>query len=121
MGGYFLSDLGDMIRTYVCPVDENEADISRITIREDYLQAVIDGYLSQMGDLLTEFECQHIYFSGEVMIYMQSLRFLTDYLNNDKYYKVSYDNHNYVRACNQLCLLQQLQKYISDNNISSSN
>jgi len=118
MGGYFISDLGDMIRTYICPVDENESDFNQIHIREDYLQAVIDGYLSSVS--LTEFEKEHLYFSGEVMIYMQALRFLTDYINDDKYYKISYDNHNYVRACNQLCLLQHLQKYISDNNISSS-
>lgn len=114
MGGFFISDLGDMIRTYCSPVDENEADLNKIYIREDYLQAVIDGYLIAMGDSLTEFEINHAYFSGEVLIYMQSLRFLTDYLNDDKYYKVSYENHNYIRACNQLCLLQHLQNYIKD-------
>jgi hypothetical protein len=112
MAGYFISDLGDMIRTYVCAVDENEADLDKINIKEDYLQALIDGYLKSMGDSLTEFEKDHIFFSGEVLLYMQSLRFLTDYLHDDKYYKISYDNHNYVRARNQLCLLQHLQSYI---------
>lgn len=49
MPGYFISDLGDIIRTYVSPVGEEEADFSKIEIRDEYFYAVVDGYMKYMG------------------------------------------------------------------------
>jgi Ser/Thr protein kinase RdoA (MazF antagonist) len=108
MPGYFISDVGDMFRTYVCPVTEEEKDISKITIREDYFKAVVDGYLSQMKNELSVIEKEHIVYAGKFMLYMQAVRFLTDYLNNDVYYGAKYDGHNLVRANNQIALLEAL-------------
>ncbi len=109
MPGYFISDVGDMIRTYVCPVSEEENDLDKIVIREDFLSAVAEGYLSAMKPYLSSFEQEHFYFSGEVLIYMQALRFLADYLNCDVYYGSRYLNQNLVRAKNQLKLLEQFR------------
>ncbi len=112
MPGFFLSDIGDMIRTYVCPVSEEEKDLNKITIRKPFLEAIRNGYLNTMDDALTSFEKDHFYFSGEVLIYMQALRFLTDHLNNDVYYGSRYPGHNYVRAVNQIRLLEVFQSVL---------
>ncbi|MDF2193425.1 aminoglycoside phosphotransferase family protein [Paraflavitalea sp. CAU 1676] len=108
MPGYFISDVGDMMRTYLCPVNEEETDLSLITVREDYFQAIVAGYLSAMQPLLSREEKQHFVYAGKFLIYMQALRFLTDYLNNDVYYKARHPRHNADRAENQAALLQQL-------------
>ena len=112
MPGYFLSDVGDMIRTYVCPVSEEEADLNAIFVRSDFLQSIQDGYLRGIGDMLSHFEIDHFFLSGEVLIYMQAIRFLTDYINNDVYYGRKYPTHNLVRARNQMRLLQAYQSTI---------
>ena len=109
MPGYFISDVGDMIRTYVCPVSEEEQDLNKINIRADFLKAIQDGYFSEMENQLNNFEKDHFYFAGEFLIYMQAIRFLTDYLNNDIYYGCKYEKHNLIRAQNQIILLQQYQ------------
>ncbi len=110
MPGKIISDLGDMVRTYVCPVSEEEQDCDRIIIREDYYEALMDGYLSEIGPSLTKIEREQLFFAGQFMIYMQGIRFLTDFLNGDIYYPIKYPEHNYNRAKNQLTLLERLQE-----------
>ena len=97
-----------MIRTYVSPVDENEKDISKISVREDYFTALADGYLNEMHNELSEEELNHFVYAGKFLIYMQALRFLSDYLNNDVYYGSAYEGHNFYRAANQVQLLKLL-------------
>jgi Ser/Thr protein kinase RdoA (MazF antagonist) len=109
MPGYFISDVGDMIRTYLSPVSEEENDFSKIDIRTDFFEALAKGYISQMKDELTKDELHHFVYAGNFMIYMQALRFLTDYINNDVYYGSKYKGHNLVRAGNQFTLLQKIQ------------
>jgi Ser/Thr protein kinase RdoA (MazF antagonist) len=116
MPGYFISDVGDMIRTYVCPVSEEENDLSKIIVRKEYLQAIQAGYFSHMQQHLTAFEQAHFFFAGEVLIYMQALRFCTDYLQNDAYYPIKYPRHNLVRANNQMQLLLALQQNLASGN-----
>lgn len=108
MPGYFISDVGDMLRTYLSPVSEEEKDFSLIEIREEYYYAIREGYLSEMGGKLSPIEKEHFFYAGKFMIFMQALRFLTDYFNNDVYYGAKYENHNLIRANNQLTLLQRL-------------
>ena len=110
MPGYFLSDVGDMMRTYLCPVNEESTEWDAIVVREEYYTAIVDGYCSQMGGLLTDEEKTHFFDAGCCMIYMQALRFLTDYLNGDVYYGARYPLHNLMRAKHQTILLQQLIK-----------
>jgi Ser/Thr protein kinase RdoA (MazF antagonist) len=108
MPGYFISDVGDMLRTYLSPVSEEEADYSKIEIREDYFQAILEGYISEMKDELSDEEKSYFVYAGKFMIYMQALRFITDYFNNDSYYGSKYEGQNLVRANNQLVLLKIL-------------
>lgn len=110
MPGYFISDVGDMMRTYLSPVSEETADFSKIEIREDYFRAIATGYLGEMAGDLTPEEKVEFVFAGKFMIYMQALRFLTDYINNDVYYGAQYEGHNLVRAINQIVLLQRLEE-----------
>lgn len=110
MPGYFISDLGDMIRTFTCTANEEATDVDTVTIREDFFEAIINGYLSEMKDILTDSEKTLLVYAGEFMIYMQCLRFATDYLDNDRYYGAKYPEHNLNRALNQMKLLQELIK-----------
>jgi len=108
MPGYFISDVGDMLRTYLSPANEEEKDFSKIEIRDDYYSAIWKGYMSEMKNELNPAEKNHFLYSGKFIIYMQALRFLTDHLNNDIYYGAKYDGQNFVRAGNQMALLQRL-------------
>ena len=110
MQGYFISDIGDMMRTYLSPVNEEIKDFSKIEIRENYFKSIWDGYMSEMKDELNPEERRHFIYSGKFMIYMQAIRFLTDHLNNDTYYGAKYEGQNFVRAGNQVTLLQRLME-----------
>ncbi|MFT4024739.1 MAG: aminoglycoside phosphotransferase family protein [Flavihumibacter sp.] len=110
MPGYFFSDVGDMLRTYLSPVSEEEKDYSKISIRVPIFEAIVKGYFQEMHNELTTAEKEHFIFAGKIMIYMQAIRFLTDYINNDVYYGAKYPNHNFVRAGNQLQLLRKLNE-----------
>lgn len=108
MPGYFISDVGDMMRTYLSPANEEEKDFSKIKIREEYFKSIWDGYMSEMKNELNHEERRHFIYAGKFMIYMQAIRFLTDHLNNDTYYGAKYEGHNFIRAGNQIVLLQRL-------------
>ncbi len=108
MPGYFISDVGDMMRTYLSPITEEETDFTKIEVRDEFYQAIVQGYFSEMEDVLSQTEKQQFFYAGKFMIYMQALRFLTDHLNNDVYYGAKYENHNFIRAQNQSILLKRL-------------
>lgn len=108
MPGYFISDVGDMMRTYLSPVSEEEDDFSKIKVREDIYKAVVAGYYAEMKNELTDAEKVYFFYAGKFMIYMQALRFFTDHLNNDVYYGARYEAHNFIRAQNPIVLLEKL-------------
>ncbi|HZZ74560.1 MAG TPA: aminoglycoside phosphotransferase family protein, partial [Puia sp.] len=117
MPGYYISDVGDMLRTYLCPVSEEEHDFQKIHIREEYFREIAKGYFSEMQQKLSESEKLHFVYAGKFAIYMQALRFLTDYINNDIYYSIKYSEHNLVRAKNQIALLK---KYLEKEELLNS-
>jgi hypothetical protein len=108
MPGYFISDVGDMMRTYLSPSTEEETDFSTIKIREDVYAAIVNGYLQHTQHMLTKEEKEKFFYAGTFLIYMQALRFITDFLNNDVYYGAKYPDHNFNRAMNQFYLLERL-------------
>jgi thiamine kinase-like enzyme len=113
MPGYFFSDLGDMIRSMTCSLDENSIDFDKITIRKDFYKAIVDNYMSVMEKHFTSAEKKYVHYAGLLMVYMQAMRFLTDYLNGDVYYRIAYPDQNFDRAKNQLVLLQRLEEFLS--------
>jgi Ser/Thr protein kinase RdoA (MazF antagonist) len=108
MPGYFISDVGDMMRTYLPTVSEEERDFSKIDVREDVYKAIVEGYGSEMNNELSPVEKKYFFYAATFMIYMQAVRFLTDHLNDDVYYGAKYAGHNLIRAGNQTVLLQKL-------------
>jgi len=109
--GLFFSDLGDMIRSIVPNFSENDVHFDDLVLREDFYAAVRDGYLEAMQPFLTETELEHIDMSGKIVVYMQALRFLTDYLNNNIYYHTDYPEQNKDRAMNQFKLFSLLNRH----------
>jgi hypothetical protein len=67
-----------------------------------------------MDRSLTPEEINHIHHSGLMLMYMQSMRFATDFLNNDTYYKTTYPEQNLNRALNQFILLEKLEEFLRD-------
>jgi Ser/Thr protein kinase RdoA (MazF antagonist) len=111
MPGHFISDVGDMMRTYLSPVNEEERNFSAIEIRPAFYSAIVEGYMAEMAEELNDFEKMNFLFAGKFMIYMQAIRFLTDHISNDVYYGSRYEGHNFVRAGNQVVLLQRLIEF----------
>lgn len=107
MPGYFISDVGDMMRTYLSSANEEETDLNKINIRVAFFRAIYDGYMQEMSGVLTEKEKSYFIYAGKFIIYMQALRFLTDYLQHDIYYGEKYKNQNLNRALNQITLLKR--------------
>ena len=83
-----------------------------MSIRKDFYDAIVSGYLSVMEHQLSDAEKKYLHFSGLMMTYMQALRFLTDYLSGDIYYKTDYREQNLDRAKNQLILLKNLEEFL---------
>lgn len=108
MPGYFIYDLGDLVRTIVSPVSEEEKDACKIEFRPEFYRAIIEGYLSEMKDSLLPEERSYLSFAGQMMTYIMALRFLADFLRGDTYYNTTYPGQNLVRARNQFRLLNLL-------------
>lgn len=119
MAGHFFSDLGDIIRSMACSHDENEPDSSLVVLRPEYYEAILSGYLSVMKDQFTAAELANLHQAGPLLIYMQALRFLADYLEGDSYYRVTYPEQNLRRAENQFALLKSLEHYLANTTISA--
>ncbi len=111
MGGTILYDFGDMIRTFCCPVEEDEVKIELIQFQLDVFEAMTKGYLSEAKAFLVHEEYRLLVSSGHYMTLIMAIRFLTDYLAGDKYYKIEYPEHNLDRCRNQLMLLEQLLEH----------
>ena len=106
MPGCVLSDIGDMIRTYSNTLGEESKDISKVTCNKNIVAAILNGF----KDSLTIKEIEYLNFGGLAIAFMQTIRFLTDYLCDDIYYKTNYENQNLVRAKNQYRLFVSLNK-----------
>jgi Ser/Thr protein kinase RdoA (MazF antagonist) len=112
MPGYFIYDLGDMVRTFVSPVSEEEKDITKVAVRKEIYDALLKGYLSEMKEFMSEEELKAIPFSGKMMTYIMAIRFLADFLRGNTYYHITYPEQNLVRSRNQLTLLGHLCKFV---------
>ena len=102
MPAFVFSDYGDFLRTAANSQPEDSPELDRITFRWDIYEAFTQGYLESAALFLTPVEREHLSFAVAMFPFMQAVRFLTDYLNGDTYYKIQYPGHNLVRARNQL-------------------
>lgn len=107
MPGTILYDYGEMIRSYTNNHLEDDPSVENKFNIENY-HAVTQGFLYYLNDSLTPIEKENMAYAAQVIIYIQALRFLTDYLNNDQYYKTDYPTQNLNRTINQIQLLKEV-------------
>lgn len=110
MPSFVFSDFGDFLRTAANKGAEDDRDLDRVEFDMDIYHAFREGYLESAGSFLTETEIANLPYAAERFAYMQAVRFLTDYLNGDTYYHISYPEHNLVRARAQFKLLQSIEE-----------
>lgn len=108
MPGTVLYDFGDLVRTSTSPVQEDEKDVSKVKMRLNIFEALVKGYLKELVEVLTEVEISNLVYGTKVIVYEQAVRFLTDYLMNNVYYKTNYSEHNLIRTRTQLALLESI-------------
>jgi hypothetical protein len=105
-----LYDVGDALRVGGSTAAEDEPDLEKVWFNEKAFEAFVKGYLSEVGDVLTERELELLPFAVRLITYEQGVRFLTDYLDGDTYYKIHREHHNLDRARNQFKLVADLMK-----------
>ena len=109
--GYCVNDFGDAIRSGASTAPEDEADLSRVSFSLDLFAAFTEGYLAACGDVLEPVEIANLRQGARAMTLETSLRFLTDYIEGDVYYRIAYPHHNRDRARNQMTLLQDIDRH----------
>ena len=114
MPAYVFSDYGDFLRTAANTVAEDSPELDSIDFRMDIFEAFTRGYLESARAFLTPVETEHLPFAVALFPMMQAVRFLTDYLNGDTYYKTLYPEHNLVRTRNQLRYFQCVKARTED-------
>lgn len=108
MPGYWLFDFGDMVRTFCSPEAEDSKALEAVIVREEIFAAIVKGYVSPLSELITEQEKLSFLLGAKVMPFMIGLRFLTDYLDGDKYFATKHRDHNLERARNQFQLYRDV-------------
>lgn len=109
MPGYVHYDFGDAIRTLASTAAEDDHEIENIGVDLNLYKSFAEGYLRVMKEVLAPAEIATLAFSARLMTYIMAVRFLTDYLLGDTYYKTGYPAHNFVRTLNQLALLEAME------------
>ena len=110
MNGCIHYDFGDAIRTAATTAAEDEPDCRRVGLNLELFAAYTHGYLKYAGRFITPVEKEHLAFSCQAMTFIIGLRFLTDYLVGDTYFKIHYPEHNLVRARAQFALVLIMEK-----------
>ena len=110
MPGLALYDFGDMVRTTTSPAAEDERDLAKVHLQFPMFEALVRGYLATAGGFLTSEEKRLLPFAGKLITFEIGLRFLTDYLAGDTYFKVHREGHNLDRARTQFKLVQSIEE-----------
>jgi hypothetical protein len=110
MPGSVLYDFGDMIRTTTNQAVEDEADLSKVEMNIDYFKALVKGYLETASGFLTEKERELLAFSGKLITFEIGLRFLTDHLQGDTYFKTHREGQNIDRCRKQFKMVQSMEE-----------
>lgn len=109
MPGLALYDFGDMVRTATSPAAEDETDLSKVRMQMPMFEALVSGYLATAGSFLNEAEKAHLAFSGKLISLEIGIRFLTDHLEGDVYFKIKRPGHNLDRCRTQLALAASIE------------
>lgn len=110
MPGLALYDFGDMVRTTTSPVNEDERDLAKVTLQFPMFEALARGYLSTAAEFLTLPERRYLAFAGQLITFEIGIRFLTDFLTGDSYFKVYREGHNLDRCRTQFKLVESIMQ-----------
>lgn len=111
MPSFIFSDFGDFLRTAANTGDEDDKDLSRVGFNMDIFKAFTKGYLESAKSFLLPIEIELLPYAVALFPYMQTVRFLADYINGDTYYKTQYPEHNKVRSYAQFTLLRSVEEH----------
>ncbi len=109
MPGLALYDFGDSVRSGANPAAEDERDVSKVEMSLDIFDRLVHGYLDAARDFLTPTEIDYLSFSARLMTFECGMRFLTDHLNGDVYFKVHRENHNLDRCRTQFKMVRDME------------
>lgn len=109
MPGLALYDFGDLVRTATSPAAEDEPDVSKVVMQMPMFQSLVEGYLDAAGNFLNETEVRHLAFSGRLITLEVAIRFLTDYLEGDVYFKTHRPGQNLDRCRTQIRLVREIE------------
>lgn len=109
MPGLLAWDFGDLVRSAGNAAREDEADLAKVSLRLDVFAALAEGWFESAGELMTPAERDTLAVSGQVITYELALRFLTDFLDGDRYFRIRDPEHNLRRTRVHLRLLASMQ------------
>ena len=109
MPGLALYDIGDLIRSATNPCLEDETNLSLVQVQLPVFEQLVDGYLSSARQILNATEIDHLVVSGRLITFEIGIRFLTDYLSGDVYFRTKHPQQNLDRARGQFALLKSME------------
>lgn len=121
MPGYVAYDFGDAVRTIINTAKEDEADLDKINLNIPLFEAFVKGYLQEAGSILTPAEIGSLLAGGLLLPYIQGVRFLTDYLEGDHYFKTKFPEHNLQRTRAQFKLVSRMEENYEQLNLIINN
>lgn len=116
MPGLSLYDFGDSIRSGANKGAEDEADLSKVGIDLSLFEVYVDGFLSETAESLNDAEIENLAFGAKLMTFECGMRFLTDYLEGDVYFRTTHPEHNIIRARNQFKLVADMEAHMDEMN-----
>ena len=116
MPGFSLYDFGDAIRFGGNTTKEDDDNLDNINISLELFESYAEGFLSASAKALTIDEVENLAFSAKLMTLECGIRFLSDYLDGDVYFRTHYPDHNLVRARNQFKLVYEIEKHMDEMN-----
>ena len=111
MPSYIFSDYGDFLRTAANKVDEDSPELDKVEFDMEIFKAFTRGYIESASSFLTDVERRNLPYAAMLFPFMQAVRFFTDYINGDTYYKIAYPEHNLVRTRNQMALFHSVMAH----------
>jgi serine/threonine protein kinase len=111
MPGSILYDYGDMVRSFTNTLKEDDPNLKDIDVKMDIFEYISKGFLESTHSFIFEKERNNLILGAKVIILIQAIRNLADYLNGDIYYKINYEDHNLHRAQNQLTLVAAIERH----------
>ena len=110
MPGLSLYDFGDIVRSGTNPAEEDETDLSKVGMRFEMYEALYRGYVDMTSDFLTPAEYENLPFAGKLITLEIGIRFLTDYLDGDVYFKTRRSTQNLDRCRTQFKLVESIEE-----------